>query len=199
MNMFRLFCQKIFPLSLTIFLMGCSQILPNFIPSPTAIPSLTPTITHTATVTTIPTATFTVTPIPTNTSLPTAAFTSTLSGTPTNTVAPTQSIGYIKPIPLAKFRGNFDGGKIVFTINSEGDRVANLRIGYMCFGKQYELNLARVSMKITNSSFATGTGDFYVQGQFTSPTTAKGVFNGAVTIGGKECKYNSVYWDAAMR
>ena len=199
MNMFKFLYQKVLPLSLTIFLMGCSQILPNFIPSPTAIPSLTPTATHTATVTTIPTATFTVTPIPTNTSLPTAASTSTLSGTPTDTVAPTQSIGYIKPIPLAKFRGNFDGGNIVFTINSEGDRVANLRIGYMCFGKQYELNLARVSMKITNSSFTTGTGDFYVQGQFTSPTTAKGVFNGVLTEGGKECKYNSVYWDAAMR
>jgi len=114
-------------------------------------------------------------------------------------VAPTQSIGYIKPIPLAKFRGNFDGGMIVFTINAEGDRVTNLRIGYMCFGKQYELNLSRVSMKITNSSFATGTGDFYVQGQFTSPTTAKGVFSGVLTVKNKECKYNSVYWDAAMR
>ena len=199
MKIFRLFSQKVLPLSLTILLMGCSQILPNFIPSPTAIPSLTPTATHTATLTSIPTATFTVTPISTSTSLPTAAFTSTLSGTPTNTVAPTQSIGFIKPVPLAKFRGNFDVGKIVFSISAEGDRVANLRIGYMCFGKEYELNLARVSMKINNSSFATGTGDFYVQGQFTSPSTAKGVFNGAVIIGGKECKYNSVYWDAAMR
>jgi len=199
MNMFKFQYQKILPLSLTILLMGCSQILPNFIPTPTAIPSLTPTATHTATLTSMPTATFTVTPIPTNTSLPTAALTSTLSGTPTNTVAPTQSIGFIKPLPNAKFRGNFDGGKIVFTISSEGDRVANLRIGYMCFGKQYELNLARVSMKINNSSFATGTGDFYVQGQFTSPTTAKGVFNGVLTEGGKTCKYTSVYWDAAMR
>jgi hypothetical protein len=54
-------------------------------------------------------------------------------------------------------------------------------------------------MKINNSSFSTGTGDFYIQGQFNSPTSAKGVFNGAVTIGNKECKYNSVYWDAAMR
>ena len=199
MNMFKFRYQKVLPLTLTIFLMGCSQILPNFIPSPTVIPSLTPTVTHTATLTSLPTATFTITPIPTNTSLPTAAFTSTLSGTPINTVAPTQSIGFIKPIPLAKFRGNFDGGKIVFAINAEGDRVANLRIGYTCFGKEYELNLARVSMKINNSSFSTGTGDFYIQGQFNSPTSAKGVFNGAVTIGNKECKYNSVYWDAAMR
>jgi len=199
MNMFRLFWQKIFPLSLTIFLMGCSQILPSFIPTPTPIPTLTPTTTRTATLTSMPTATFTVTPIPTNTSLPTAAFTSTLSGTPINTVAPTQSIGYIKPIPLAKFRGNFDGGMIVFTINAEGDRVANLRIGYMCFGKQYELNLSRVSIKITNSSFAIGTGDFYVQGQFSSPTSAKGVFTGVLTEGNKTCKYKSVYWDAAMK
>jgi hypothetical protein len=199
MNMFRLFCQKVLPLFLTIFLMGCSQILPNFIPSPTAIPSLTPTATHTATLTSLPTATFTVTPIPTNTSLPTAAFTSTLSGTPINTVAPTQSIGYIKPIPLAKFRGNFDGGKIVFIINAEGDRVGSLRIGYICFGKEYVLNLATVSMKITKSSFTTSTGDFYVWGQFNSPTTASGVFTGVLTVGNKECKYNSVYWDAEMR
>ena len=199
MNMFRLFCQKIFPLSLAIFLMGCSQILPNFIPTPTPIPTLTPTTTHTATLTSIPTATFTVTPIPTNTSLPTAAFTSTLSGTPTNTVAPTQSIGYIKPIPLAKFRGNFDGGKIVFTINAEGDRVANLRIGYMCFGKEYEINYARVSMKIVNSNFSTGSGDFNVQGQFSSPTTAKGIFNAVLTEGDKTCKYKSVFWDAAVK
>ena len=196
MNMFKFLYQKVLPLFLTIFLMGCSQILPNFIPSPTPIPTLTPTTTHTATLTTIP---FTVTPIPTNTSLPTAAFTSTLSGTSINTVAPTQSISYIKPIPLAKFRGNFDGGKIVFIINAEGDRVGNLRIGYICFGKEYVLNLATVSMKITKGSFTISTEDFYVLGQFNSPTTAKGVFNGAVIIGGKECKYNSVYWDAAMK
>ena len=199
MNMFKLFSQKVLPLSLTILLMGCSQILPNFIPSPTAIPSLTPTATHTATLTSIPTATFTVTPISTNTSLPTAAFTSTLSGTPTNTVAPTQSIGFIKPVPLAKFRGNFDGGKIVFSISAEGDRVANLRIGYMCFGKEYEINYARVSMKIVNSSFSTGSGDVYVQGKFSSPTTAKGIFNVVLTEGDKTCKYKSVYWDAAVK
>jgi hypothetical protein len=199
MNMFKVLFQKVLPLSLTTFLMGCSQILPNFIPSPTPIPTLTPTVTHTATLTSLPTATFTVTPIPTNTSLPTAAFTSTLSGTPTNTVAPTQSVGFIKPQPNAKFRGNFEGGKIVFNINSEGDRVANLRIGYMCFGKEQELNFARVSLKITNSSFAVGSGDFYVQGQFTSPTTAKGVFNGVLTDGNKTCKYTSVYWDAAVK
>ena len=199
MNSFRFFCQKIFPLSITVFLMGCNQILPYFIPSPTPIPTLTPTATHTATLTTIPTATFTVTPIPTNTSLPTAAFTSTLSGTPINTVAPTQSVGYIKPLPNAKFRGNFKGGKIVFTINSEGDRVANLRIGYMCFGKEYEINYARVSMKIVNSSFSTGSGDVYVQGKFSSPTTAKGIFNVVLTEGDKTCKYKSVYWDASVK
>ena len=196
MNMFRLFYQKIFPLSLAIFLMGCDQILPSFIPSPTPIPTLTPTTTHTATLTPIP---FTVTPIPTNTSLPTAAFTSALSATPINTVAPTQSISYIKPFPLAKFRGNFDGGKIVFTINADGDRVGNLRIGYICFGKEYALNLASISMKITKGSFTTSTEDFYVWGQFNSPTTARGVFTGVFTVKNKECKYNSVYWDAEMR
>ncbi|MFC2043276.1 hypothetical protein ACFLUA_03915, partial [Chloroflexota bacterium] len=141
----------------------------------------------------------TVTPIPTNTSLPTDDFTSTLSGSPTNTMAPTQSVGYTQPIPLAKFRGNFDGGTLVFTTNSEGDRVANLRIGYMCFGKAHELNFARVSMKIINSSFAAGSGDFYVQGQFTSPTTAKGGLNGVLTEGKKECKFNSVIWSAAIK
>ena len=64
------------------------------------------------------------------------------------------TVGYIKPLPNAKFRGNFDGG---------------------------------------NSSFDTDSGDFYIQGQFTSPTSAKGVFNGVLTEGDKTCKYKSVF------
>jgi len=201
MNTFMRFCQRILPLSLSIFLIGCSQILPKFIPSPTAIPSLTPTATHTATLTTIPTITYTVTPTPsptvtvplTSTSLP------TISGTFAVTVAPTQSVGYIQPRASAKYKGKFDGGVIVFNINPQGDRVTNLRIGYLCFGKQFELNLSRVSLKISNSTFAIGSDDFYVQGQFTSPITAKGVFNIALTKGDKTCKYKYVGWSAAVK
>jgi hypothetical protein len=88
---------------------------------------------------------------------------------------------------------------IVFNINPEGDRVANLRIGYLCFGKQFELNLSRASLKITNSTFAIGSDEFYVQGQFTSPTTAKGVFNTVLTKGDKTCKYKYVGWSAAAK
>ena len=133
MNTFRRFCQRILPLSLSIFLIGCSQILPKFIPSPTTTPSLIPTATQTATLTTIPTATYTVTPSPspTVTVPPTSTSLPTLSGTFTVTVAPTQSIGYIQPRASAKFKGNFDGGVIVFNINPEGDRVTNLRVGYL--------------------------------------------------------------------
>ena len=205
MNTFKRFRQRILPLSLSIFLIGCSQIFPKFIPSPTAIPSLTPTATHTATLTTFPTATYTVTPSPTATLSPTATIppTSTslptISGTYTATVAPTQSVGYIQPRASAKFKGNFDGGVIVFNINPQGDRVTNLRIGYVCFGKQFELNLSRVSLKITNSTFAIGSDEFYVQGQFTSPTTAKGVFNTVLTKGDKTCKYKYVGWSAAAK
>ncbi|MGB7114906.1 MAG: hypothetical protein WBD56_02075 [Anaerolineales bacterium] len=201
MNTFRRFCQRILPLSLSIFLIGCSQILPKFIPSPTATPSLIPTATQTATLTTIPTATYTVTPSPspTVTVPPTSTSLPTLSGTFTVTVAPTQSIGYIQPRASAKFKGNFDGGVIVFNINPEGDRVTNLRVGYLCFGKQFELNLSRASLKITNSTFAIGSDEIYVQGQFTSPTTAKGVFNTALTKGDKTCKYKYVGWSAAAK
>ena len=203
MNTFKRFRQRILPLSLSIFLIGCSQILPKFIPSPTAIPSITPTATHTATLTTIPTATptatYTVTPSPTVTIPHTSTSLPTISGTYTATVAPTQSVGYIQPRASAKFKGNFDGGVIVFIINPEGDRVANLRIGYLCFGKQFELNLSRASLKITNSTFAIGSDEFYVQGQFTSPTTAKGVFNITLTKGDKTCKYKYVGWSAAAK
>jgi hypothetical protein len=108
-------------------------------------------------------------------------------------------VGYIQPRASAKFKGNFDGGVIVFNINPEGDRVANLRIGYLCFGKQFELNLSRVSLKITNSTFAIGSDEFYVQGQFTSATTAKGVFNTVLTKGDKTCKYKYVGWSAAAK
>ena len=203
MNTFRRFCQRILPLSLSIFLIGCSQILPKFIPSPTATHSLTPTAihssTHTATLTTTPTATYTVTPSPTATIPYTSTSLPTISGTYTATVAPTQSVGYIQPRASAKFKGNFEGGVIVFNINPEGDRVANLRIGYLCFGKQFELNLSRVSLKITNSTFAIGSDEFYVQGQFTSPTTAKGVFNTVLTKGDKTCKYKYLGWSAAAK
>lgn len=201
MNTFKRFRQRILPLSLSIFLIGCSQILPKFIPSPTTTPSLIPTATQTATLTTIPTATYTVTPSPspTVTVPPTSTSLPTLSGTFTVTVAPTQSIGYIQPRASAKFKGNFDGGVIVFNINPEGDRVTNLRVGYLCFGKQFELNLSRVSLKITNSTFAIGSDEIYVQGQFTSPTTAKGVFNTALTKGDKTCKYKYVGWSAAAK
>ena len=199
MNTFRCFCQRILPLSLSIFLIGCSQILPKFIPSPTAIPSLTPTGTPTATLTTIPTATYTVTPSPTVTFPHTSTSLPTISGTFTSTVAPTHSVGYIQPRASAKFRGNFDGGVIVFNINQQGDRVTNLRIGYLCFGKQFELNLSRASLKITNSTFAIGSDEFYVQGQFTSPTTAKGVFNTVLIKGDKKCKYKYVGWSAAVK
>lgn len=199
MNTLKHFCQRILPLSLSIFLIGCSQILPKFIPSPTAIPSLTPTTTRTATLTTIPTATYTVTPSPTVTIPNTSTSLPTISGTFTVTIAPTQSVGYIRPRASAKFRGNFDGGVVVFNINPQGDRVTNLRIGYMCFGKQFELNLSRASLKISNSTFAIGSDEFYVQGQFTSPTTAKGVFNTTLTKGDKTCKYKYVGWSAAAR
>jgi len=114
-------------------------------------------------------------------------------------VAPTQSVGYIQPRASAKFRGNFGGGEIVFNINPQGDRVTNLRIGYVCFGKQFELNLSRASLKITNSTFAIGSDEFYVQGQFTSPTTAKGVFNTALTKGDKNCEYKYAGWSAATK
>jgi len=199
MNTFKRFGQSILPLSLSIFLIGCSQILPKEIPSPTATPSLTPTATHTATQTTIPTVTYTITPSPTATIPPTSTSLPTISGTYTATVAPTQSVGYIQPRASAKFKGNFDGGVIVFNINPQGDRVTNLRIGYLCFGKQFELNLSRVSLKISNSTFAIGSDEFYVQGQFTSPTTAKGVFNIALTKGDKTCKYKYVGWSAAAK
>jgi len=199
MNTFKRFYQRILPLYLSLFLMGCSQFLPKFIPSPTAIPSLTPTATHTETLTTIPTTTYTITPSPTVTIPPTSTSLPTISGTFTVTVAPTQSVGYIQPRASAKFRGNFDGGVVVFNINPEGDRVTNLRIGYMCFGKQFELNLSRASLKITNSTFAIGSDEFYIQGQFTSPTTAKGVFNTTLTKGDKTCKYKYVGWSAAAK
>ncbi|MFC2043211.1 hypothetical protein ACFLUA_03570 [Chloroflexota bacterium] len=199
MNTFKRFCQRILPLFLSIFLIGCSQVLPKFIPSPTTIPSLIPTATHTVTLTTIPTATYTVTPSPTFTIPPTSTSLPTISETFTATVAPTQSVGYIQPRASAKFRGNIDGGVIVFNINPRGDRVTNLRIGYLCFGKQFELNLSRVSLKISNSAFAIGSDEFYVQGQFTSRTTAKGVFNIALTKGDNTCEYKYVGWNASAK
>lgn len=77
--------------------------------------------------------------------------------------------------------------------------MSGLNINVKCGGENVPLNLSRASMKISNSSFTFGQEDVYVQGTFTSSTTAKGVFNYELEEGGKTCSYNYQGWTADMR
>jgi hypothetical protein len=111
----------------------------------------------------------------------------------------TPSIGYIKPHPGAKFKGYIENGSIVFTINPDGDAVINLRIIVKCAGADHTVNFSRVAMKIENSKFSSYLGDDWVQGQFNSPETVKGVLTVEVTEGSKTCKFSNVLYDAVQR
>lgn len=185
-------------LAVSILLAGCDTILPMIIPPPpTSTPQPTPTATLTATPTVIPTATFTPLPSPTLTLFPSAT-SGEPAATATQSAPPTDPVG-IKPVPKAKFRGDFEGGKIVFSSDAEGLRVVGLQITYTCFGDDFVLNLARVSMKIANSSFSYGEEDFYVQGAFSSSTSARGIFNLEAVQGKKTCTYQGTQWNAKVR
>ena len=96
-------------------------------------------------------------------------------------------------VALTRKSGSHGAGQLHF---AHGGADALTRLQH---DREYALNLASISMKITKGSFTTSTEDFYVWGQFNSPTKARGVFTGVFTVKNKECKYNSVYWDAEMR
>lgn len=187
----------------SVTLAGCSSVMERVIPPPTSTSTPSPTPTLSPTFTVLATLTFTppppVEPTATVTFFPTATYTVGPVGTPTNTTVPTDYVGLVRPVPSARFRGNFPGGKIVFSSNAEADRVAGLHITFKCWGDNYELNLARASMKISNSSFTYGSEGVYVQGTFTSSTTAKGVFDYTLEKNGKKCSYSYQGWTADMR
>lgn len=203
MNSSRQLYSIILVILFSVLLMGCSTVMERVIPPPTntSTPSPTPTLSPTFTV--LPTLTFTppppVQPSPTVTFFPTATFATGPTSSPTATTVPTDYVGMIRPIASAKFRGNFPGGKIVFSTNAEADRVGGLTITFKCWGDNYTLNLSRTSMKISNSSFTYGMEGVYVQGTFTSSTTSKGVFNYELEKGGKTCSYSYQGWTADMR
>lgn len=187
------------PLIFSILLMGCSAILPRIIPPPTETPTPTPTWTLTPTYTIMPTSTFTPSPSPTITFFPTVTFTQAVLGTPTDTPVPTSYVGMIRPVPEARYRGNFDGGNIVFSSNLEADRIGGLTLTFNCRNQTTTLNLSRASMKLDNSSFTYGLEGMYVFGQFVSSTEAKGVINYEYELDGKKCSYNYVGWTASMK
>lgn len=202
MKTFRKTFYMILLLLFSVLLVGCDSVLGFIIPSPSPTPTPSPTLTFTPTFTLFPTLTFTSlapSPSPTVTFFPTATITPEVFGTATFTVPPTDYVGAIKPIGSARFRGNFPGGNIVFSSNQDGDRVAGLQITVKCWGDDYVLNLSRVSMKLSNSTFTYGSEDVYVQGQFTSSSTAKGTFNYEITEGSKTCSYNYQGWTADMK
>jgi hypothetical protein len=119
--------------------------------------------------------------------------------TPTPIVTSTPGVGHIKPNPGAKLKGYFDKGEIVFSINSTGDAVINLRFKVRCFGEDRTVNFSRAAIKIQNSSFSYGIEDAYVQGLFDSPTSANGSFTIVLTEGKETCSYNYVAWTAFER
>lgn len=203
MNVVKFTYHRIIPLCLSIFLMSCSSIMERIIPEPTATPTAVPTRTFTVSPTSSPTlpptATFTLPPSPTPTATLIFVPTSQPFGTPTSTVVNTPSIGYIKPHPGAKFKGYIENGSIVFSINPDGDAVINLRIIVKCAGADHTVNFSRVAMKIENSKFSSYLGDDWVQGQFNSPETVKGVLTVEVTEGSKTCKFSNVLYDAVQR
>lgn len=194
-RLLRIFLLLIF----SIFLMGCSAILPRIIPPPTETPTPTATWTSTPTNTIIPTSTFTPSPSPTITFFPTVTFTEVVLGTPTETPVPTSYVGMIRPVPGAKYRGNFSGGSIVFSSNLEADRIGGLTLSFECKSKTTTLNLSRASMKLDNSTFTYGLEGIYVFGQFVSPNEAKGIINYEYQQDGKPCKYDYVGWTATMK
>jgi len=204
MNLSRLRHFFIFVLLFTVLLVGCNSVMERVIPPPTNTSTPSPTPTSPPTFTAMPTLTFTpppppVQPSPTVTFFPTATFATGPTNTPTPSKVPTDYVGMIRPIASAKFRGNFSGGNIVFSTNAEADRVGGLTINFKCWGDNYTLNLSRTSMKISNSTFTYGMEGVYVQGAFTSSTTAKGVFNYELEKGGKTCSYSYQGWTADMK
>jgi hypothetical protein len=126
-------------------------------------------------------------------------FTQAVQGTPTETTAPTSYVGMIRPVPSAKYRGDFAGGKIVFSSNLEADRIGGLTITFECRSKSNTVNLSRASMKLDNSTFSYGLEGIYVFGQFVSSTEAKGVISYEYLQDGKTCKYDYVSWTAYMK
>jgi hypothetical protein len=201
MNRSRCVYLIILPLVLSILLTGCDQMLAQVLPPPTETPTATLTSTYTATATEIPTATFTLPPSATVTASPTFAFSATPFGAPTFTLpAPAAATkAGVEPIADAKFRGKFSAGTIVFSTNEDGDAVKNMRVTFKCFGEEQVLDLSQASMKITNGSFAYGTGEYLVQGRFITTTSATGIFNLDMVIGNKTCKHNYVPWQADLK
>jgi len=92
-----------------------------------------------------------------------------------------------------------EDGSIVFSINADGDAVINLRIIVKCAGVNHTINFSRVAMKIQESKFSAGLGSAWVQGQFNSPESVKGVFTVEVIEGKKTCNFSNVLYDALQR
>ena len=177
---------------------ACSWINPP--PSPTLVPSFTPSPSETL----AKRPTRTATPTVTATLPPTETTTPTLNPTVTNTSTPTP----IRAIPGASFRGEFQDGFLTFSISEDGRFVEGMRIvirrSTHCkdgkrLGMDYRLNLP-MAIAINEYGFPFRLGFLDFRGWFSTARTVRGtIFIEELQIEGrKPCTLGPIDWSGAI-
>ena len=185
---------------IVVSLAGCNY--------PGMAPAVTPTILPPSPTSPPPTEPPTPVP-PTDTPAPPPATATLAPPTPvpaTPTSRPTATLAVIKPEPGAKFEGVFEGGTLVFRINSISSAVIpktiNVRKATCQEGKQLSTTLAfdpPPSYEIENGKFIISRDtQLYMTGTFTRSDEARGTLEIKYKKEGVACTIGPVAWVATV-